>query len=104
MLDLSSDEETVGMAHSFCSDFQGMHLWESSSIQARVLRSGMSKVATSIPGRSVSSIMSAFWSAQIAAMWQELDPNLGPWDLACPRETPEGEGVNTMPRSLGPNY
>ena len=63
----------------------------------------MSKVATSIPGRSVSSIMSAFWSAQIAAMWQELDPNLGPWDLACPRETPEGEGVNTMHRSLGPN-
>lgn len=37
VLDLSSDEETVVMAHSFCSDFQGMHLWESSSIQARVL-------------------------------------------------------------------
>lgn len=37
VLDLSSDEETVGVAHSFCSDFQGMHLWESSSIQARVL-------------------------------------------------------------------
>ncbi len=34
VLDLSSDEETVGFSHSFCSDFQGMHLWGSSSIQA----------------------------------------------------------------------
>ena len=33
MLDLSSSEETVRISHSFCSDFQGMHLWESSSIQ-----------------------------------------------------------------------
>ena len=33
-LDLSSNEEMVGISHSFCSDFQGMHLWESSLIQA----------------------------------------------------------------------
>ena len=32
--DLSFDEETVVSSHSFCSDFQGMHLRESSSIRA----------------------------------------------------------------------
>ena len=41
MLDLSSDEETVEIAHSFCSDFQGMHLWESSFIQAPAQRLDM---------------------------------------------------------------
>ena len=33
--------------------------------------------------------MSAFKSAQIAAMGQELQPSLGLWDFACPRDTPE---------------
>ena len=61
----------------------------------------MSKVTTSIPGRSVSLIRSAFRTVQIAAIGQ---PSFRPWDLAYPRETPEGEGVNPMPRSLGPNH
>ena len=64
----------------------------------------MSKVTTSIPGRPGSSITSAFKTAQIAAMGQELQPSLGPWDLAYPRETPEGESTDPMPRSLGPNH
>ena len=64
----------------------------------------MSKVTTSIPGRPASSIRSAFKTAQIAAMGQELQPSLGLWDFACPRETPEGESVKPMPRSLEPNH
>ena len=57
--------------------------------------------ATSIPGRPGSSVMSAFKSAQIAAMGQELQPSLGLWDFACPRETPEGEGTDPMPNPWG---
>ena len=52
----------------------------------------------------MSSIMSAFGTAQIAARRQELQPNLGPWDFAYPRETPEGESADPMSRSLGPNH
>lgn len=48
-LELNSNEETTGTAHSFCLDFQGMHLWESTQ-SYHVFRHWMWKVVASTLG------------------------------------------------------
>ncbi len=102
MLDLSSNEVTVGISHSFCSDFQGMHLWESSSIQAHAQMVDMQSCRFHHGSASELNHISVR-SGQSRAMGQEMQPVLRASKLVFPEKRPEVEGVAPVHTFPSPN-
>ena len=82
----------MGIAHSFCSDFKGMNLWESSSIEAPA--QSLDVQSCSLHHRQpVTSIMSAVRSGQSRAMGQEVQSRRRALELGCHGKSPGGESV-----------